>query len=289
MTCVQPVRLFKNLDPSKYPEGLLVPCGKCIACRIKKRQEWSIRMLHELEAHDNSIFITLTYSDDYIPDRGSLDKKELQKFFKRLRRQLDVKKRKIRYFACGEYGDNTNRPHYHSIIFGMQLKDEDKNYIKDSWKNGMVHFGIAEPDSIRYVAQYIDKKFTGDKANVEYNQKGREPVFRIMSLGLGREYIKNNSEQLIENKKLTHKGVPMSLPRYYIEKLGMSGVDFESHAIESDIKIVEHYTGEKITDKELYRKASAEDYIKYDKARKRAKAQHKINLEAKVAIKVSKL
>ena len=58
MQCINPVRLFKNLSPQDYPDGLLVPCGKCIACRISKRREWSIRMLHELEDHQKSVFVT---------------------------------------------------------------------------------------------------------------------------------------------------------------------------------------------------------------------------------------
>jgi len=129
MQCTNPVRLFrvrtkfgyKQINPSEYPDGLLVPCGKCMHCRVAKRREWSLRMLHELDEHEDSIFITLTYDEDNVPENMSLRKADLQKFFKRLRKALGD--RTIKYFACGEYGDKTERLHYHSIIFGLSLKD----------------------------------------------------------------------------------------------------------------------------------------------------------------------
>ena len=88
MQCTSPVRLMPKrnqfgrwtLNPSEYPDGLLVPCGKCLACRISKRREWSVRMLHELSSYDDAVFLTLTYADEFLPPNGSLDKAELQKF-----------------------------------------------------------------------------------------------------------------------------------------------------------------------------------------------------------------
>ena len=76
-----------------------------------------------------------------------------------------MRRKKIRYFACGEYGDRTARPHYHAIVFGLSLSSDDKQMVKDSWpfcdwSNCSIarnSFGMAEPDSISYVAQYIDK------------------------------------------------------------------------------------------------------------------------------------
>lgn len=298
MHCTAPVRLFKNLNPSEYPEGLLVPCGKCLACRIRKRSEWSIRMLHELEMweHD-AVFLTLTYDDDHLPDNCSLVKADLQKFFKRLRKRLSSDERKIRYFACGEYGDQSARPHYHAIVFGLTLKDSDKQCVIDSWQfcDWSVRsirdnsFGLAEPDSINYVAQYIDKKFSGDLAVTEYSEKNREPVFRILSLGIGRDYVDKYFDKLSVSKKVTHNGKPMALPRYYATKLGITGGDLQSFAIESDRDIVEHYTGERKSDSELYRTSSAEEYIRYDKARKSAKAQHSMNLQARVDMRKRKI
>ena len=73
MRCTSPVRL-RHLSPSIYPDGLLVPCGKCLACRIAKRTEWAMRMLHELSDYEDAVFVTLTYDEDHIPSNHSLKK-----------------------------------------------------------------------------------------------------------------------------------------------------------------------------------------------------------------------
>ena len=298
MQCINPVRLFKNLSPLEFPDGLLVPCGKCIACRISKRREWSIRMLHELEDHDKSVFVTLTYSDDYLPQNESLKKEDLQKFMKRLRKSLEKSERKIRYFACGEYGDKTERPHYHLIIYGLGLNIEDRTLIMDAWpycdwSNRVIRsksFGLVEPDSVRYVAQYIDKKFTGDKANAEYIEKGREPCFRCLSLGIGKNWVDKNREQIIQQQKLTLNGIPMQLPRYYMNRLGITTDQMKSISIEKDMHIVEKYTGvSDITRDEFYRYASVDEVLELENAIKSAKIQNGKNLTAKSNLKTKKL
>jgi hypothetical protein len=109
------------------PQGLYVPCGKCIACRIARTREWTVRIMHEMSCHDNAVFATLTYDDDHLPPDRSISKDELQRFIKRLRKELGD--RKIRYFACGEYGETTNRPHYHAIIFGLGLTEDTLSIV----------------------------------------------------------------------------------------------------------------------------------------------------------------
>jgi len=238
MVCTKPIRLQTKTILQTYPEGLEVPCGKCTACRIKKRQEWSTRMLHELDDHENSIFITLTYDEEH--NTGSLDIKAFQRFFKRLRKNLG--ERKIRYFACGEYGDKTQRPHYHAIIFGMSLQLDDQQLVRDSWSQGHVEFGIAEPASIRYVAQYIDKKLSGINGYEEYQAQNREPVFRISSLGLGRNFCDKNAEQIIQQMCLTVNGTKQSIPRYYLNRLGINTDSLKDEAYKKGYEDGSKYT-----------------------------------------------
>lgn len=287
MQCIKPIRIFKNISRIEYPDGLEVPCGKCIACRIKKRKEWSIRMLHELESHENAIFITLTYDEDHLPPFSSLEKKELQKFFKRLRKKLSYQKRRIRHYSCGEYGDQTQRPHYHSIIFGMSLSISDKLLIDESWTNGLIHYGLAEPDSMRYVAQYIDKKFTGELADTEYKQKNREPVFRLLSLGLGKNYVDKNADQITQNMFITVNGVKQSLPRYYINRLGLESQKDQAYIKECDL--VSHYSGFDYSRDEAYRILSPDEVRRIEDGIRDAKLQHGKNLEAKIGLKKSKI
>jgi len=275
---------------SKYEDGLLtVPCGKCLQCRIKKRKEWGLRMIHELDDYKKSCFITLTYDDDNIPEFRSLKKHDLQKFFKRVRKAYPGK---IKYFACGEYGDKTQRPHYHAIIFGISITKADKLILNTAWPYGHIFYGLAEPDSINYVAQYIDKKYSGDLAKNEYEKKHRESVFRFSSNGLGLNYVYKNADRLLDTGYITLWGKKLSLPRYYIKKLEEMGLDtshIHEHAYDSECDLVEHYTGFSYSLSEAYRILTPELNIKMCEGIRKAKAQHNATLEAKVKMRVRKI
>lgn len=288
MQCLNPVRITKNLDPKEYPDGLSVPCGQCRACRISKRREWSMRMLHESSCHDDAIFVTLTYDDNHLPPYASLQKRELQKFFKRLRRDLPDH-RKIKYFACGEYGPQTERPHYHMIIFGLSLKTEDKVLVMDNWpfcdwNNPYIvkkSFGLAEPKSIQYVAQYIDDKLNGDLGKEFYENKGREPVFKVMSLGIGKQFALKNADQIREQKHLTVNGIPMSIPRYYVDLLDISRDELQEFAKENSIKKMYDLTGMELTPDDAFKKFTAGEWYEVNKTLADKSIQMDKNLNAK--------
>lgn len=144
----------------KQEYKILLPCGQCLPCRINRRRKWTARILLENKYHTHSCFITLTYSPESLPENGHLVKKHLQDFFKRLRRRLEPKK--IRYFACGEYGSLRGRPHYHAIIFGLPPTLDTWELIERSWGYGRIDIGTCEKDSIQYVAGYVAKKFNSD-------------------------------------------------------------------------------------------------------------------------------
>lgn len=237
MQCVKPILV---------PNGRF-PCGKCIACRIQKSREWSSRLLHELNYWDSSCFITLTYEDEFLPADYSIHKEHLQLFFKRLRKRLGS--RKIKYFACGEYGDqaidkNTGlykyptrlgRPHYHAIIFGLSNTSKlDKELIKDSWRfcqwsnfRDDKAFGFVTYDSCRYVSDYIFKKYDKKKAEEIYISVGCEVPFRLVSQGLGLRFALDNAEQIKHFMRITVRGNVVKLPRYYVDKLGLEIVKDE--------------------------------------------------------------
>ena len=108
--------MYGSIEPDHW-----LPCGKCLDCKLDYGRQWAIRCLHEKKMHERSCFITLTYDNNNLPNPPTVAKEELQKFFKRLRKKLV--KEKIRYFACGEYGSQNFRPHYHAIIFGYMPSD----------------------------------------------------------------------------------------------------------------------------------------------------------------------
>lgn len=189
----------------------LVPCGKCTACRIRRTSDWTLRLLHELESWDDATFITITYDDEHLPPEENLEKTALQKWFKRLRKQLD--ERRIKYYACGEYGDKFERPHYHAIVFGLN-RVHDKETVEDTWPYGHVYMGTVTADSIKYVAGYVHKKYSA-----QYEYPGKTPPFQLQSQGLGLEFAMQYKDRFTKDLSTTIKGTRVGLPRYYIKKL----------------------------------------------------------------------
>ena len=137
LQCVQCTKPVVIGVKDKYNNGkiqrLQVACGKCPACRVRRSSDWTLRLSHEYSLHEHKgIFLTLTYDDKHIPTFQSVIKKDLQDFIKRLRKKIYP--RKIKYFACGEYGSKNNRPHYHLILFGVDNQSKsDRRACMESW------------------------------------------------------------------------------------------------------------------------------------------------------------
>lgn len=128
---------LKHVYPCKDHSGLpyqIIPCGKCLGCRMQYSREWANRCMLELDYHDSAYFVTLTYNDYHVrrsfyadPSTGeaipalTLCKRDSQLFLKRLRERYE--RDHIRFFMCGEYGSATWRPHMHYILFGLHLDD----------------------------------------------------------------------------------------------------------------------------------------------------------------------
>ena len=249
MNCTSPFRIYSSSAKLDYIE---VPCGRCINCRINRTREWTMRLIQESDSWTNTIFVTLTYQDTALPVDSGLHKEDLQKFFKRLRKDLSYENRKIKYYACGEYGDLRKRPHYHAIIFGMDLSDKDKQIIMENWNfcdwsNYSIRhnsFGTAEYDSFAYVTGYIQKKYSGKLAKLEYGNK--QPPFQICSQGLGKDFAEKNKEQIIKNQYIRCHGVKQSIPRYYLKKLFPDGLPDEFK--QEREQIVQKNKLDKITD-----------------------------------------
>lgn len=235
-----------------------IPCGRCIGCRLERSRQWAVRLMHENTLHEQSCFLTLTYDDAHLPGDGSLHKDHFQKFMKRLRKylhDLNVKisrfnekegkslplvNERIRFFACGEYGEKTNRPHYHALIYGFDPKD--KQFYKSTpsgnlwisstldriWGNGFVVCGSVSFDSAAYVARYIMKKQYGEQSAKHYigpktSEDGSllEREFLLMSRrpGIGCAWIQNFMHDTYPRDKVLASGFPSKPPRYYDSRL----------------------------------------------------------------------
>ena len=226
-------------------------CGKCKACRVNAREEWSVRLTHEWKYWNESCFITLTYEDTKLPCNCSLRKLDLTNFFHYVRDDERLKGREIKYFACGEYGDEggivqegefkghfIHRPHYHAIIFGLDaFNDDDRKIISDNWhfcpewmfykklgSHGEWLDGQAidyvTADDINYVCGYTMKKLFG-KDLEELIKSGKTNPFAINSQGLGKRYCFDNKKQILDLMYVQRKGHKLPIPRQYMKWLGI--------------------------------------------------------------------
>lgn len=229
--CIYPVLLRHKLTQRLFK----VPCGVCEECKRARAKMWSIRLEHEHKYWNDSVFITLTYDDEHLPTDNSLHKEHTQAFMKRLRKALDG--RKIKYFLCGEYGDQFGRPHYHAIVFGVSELEDD--IIRKCWILGFIKVGEVTKASCKYVAGYVQKKMYGISAK-EYEEKGQEPPFILMSRrpGIAEEFVQDYREYLTSHDFLRENGYKVAMPRYYEEKVHPRDTDYQ-HYIDKAKKIVD--------------------------------------------------
>lgn len=166
--------------------GAAYACGKCMPCRFNKRRTWTHRLMLESLCHKDNTFLTLTYSDLHLPDGGTLVPDHLQDWLKRLRWRLEPDH--FRFFGVGEYGDKSDRPHYHVALFNVKGCEHGVTRYKDdssrccsrcmlfthTWTHGNVFAGKLELHSAQYIAGYVTKKMT---APDDSRLNGRYPEF----------------------------------------------------------------------------------------------------------------
>lgn len=194
-----------------FGDALQVPCGKCAGCRADRALAWSIRSYQEASLYPQNSFITLTYSDEHLPEK--LVKKDLQDFFREIRKQ-DIP---IRYYACGEYGDRTNRPHYHALIFGQdfrfgtEVKIDDQMYmvpeLSEIWGKGFVTCSDFSMATACYVAGYVGKKIGSECDS-----------FQIMSRkpGIGFNWLRKFYRDIQKTNSVIIEGQEFPVPAAYI-------------------------------------------------------------------------
>lgn len=196
-----------NTETPFKKDVIIIPCGKCQGCQIDRANEWATRVCMEIKNYKNNAFLTLTYDNEHLPKQRSLIKKDLQDFWKRLRKTGE----KIRYLACGEYGPRTARPHYHAVVLNYWPKDAKiykKNITGDTlytserlnkiWGNGYVIVGQVNYETAAYVARYVYKKAFGLDKNY-FLKKKKAPEFTLSSRrpGLGMEKMNDEKWQKI--------------------------------------------------------------------------------------------
>lgn len=255
MTCFHPLVAYRLGDgplsfaKCKRESGstrLELPCGQCVGCRLRRVREWSIRCVHEAMLHDSNCFLTLTYDRDHLPVNGSLDKDHWQRCAKRMRYHFGP----FRYFHCGEYGSTTYRPHYHTLVFGLDFPVNDtcsvirvnpdgsklvQSSIMDRiWGYGRVAIGSLTFNSAGYVAKYC-MKASDDYAKERYTRYDAKtgeswqvlPEYATMSRrpGIGAAWFDKYSAEVVSSDEVVVDGRIFPVPRYYDNRMDDSTLD----------------------------------------------------------------
>ena len=259
MPCFVPLKGFRaqggrivfNRTQGWSDRPIDVPCGQCRGCRWDKKQEWAIRILHEAQMHEENCFITLTYDKEHLPKDLSLDVSDFQRFVRKLRDKVG----QIRYFHCGEYGDENLRPHYHGIIFGYSFPDRLRfkesssgswlyrsDELERLWGLGFSTVGDVSYDSAAYCAAYVTKKVSQPEAadkevfaeqSRRYEERYKrydsesgetwmvKPEYATMSRrpGLGAGWLRAYKDDVYPWDEVVVRGRKLKVPRYYDKQL----------------------------------------------------------------------
>jgi len=245
-TGIPDARLFGT---GTKPE-LELPCGKCMDCKIRRTRDWVTRLTHEASLHEDNCYLTLTFSEDGLGlrelQRGThpldLDIKDWQLFAKRLRKAAGP----FRFFQVGEYGDENYRPHYHAVIFGQGFRNEGEKWVDEKghpkwtgrtiekcWPYGFHEIGEATPETLEYVAKYVQKKLYGKMREEALErtdlQTGEHVTVRPETAsmsrggrtgkGLGHGWWTQYRSDVFPDDFIVMNGKKRPTPRYYAEQL----------------------------------------------------------------------
>lgn len=252
MPCFHPIRGYihphtRRFTPSRQT-GLYsdvyrhVPCGRCIGCKLEHSRQWAVRCVHESRLHEQNAFITLTYAPEYLPPGGTLDRDHLTKFLKRLRKRRG---KRLRYLACGEYGDKKGRAHYHLQLFGDAFIDDRRFHkmhngnplyrsqtLESLWPYGHSNVAGANFATAAYIARYSLKKRNHEQHDHIYVDKPtgviREREYVTMSRmpGIGFDWLDQNFREVYRKDQVVINGHASGVPKAYDRHMEDTHPDF---------------------------------------------------------------
>lgn len=251
MACVNPITIRTRGRGVK--RNYQVPCGHCLNCLIKKESQIEFlakkELLYNYLDGKSASFVTLTYDDNHIPRNElgfvSLRRSDLQKFIKNMRRQMEYyhADNPFKYLYCGEYGDgshstsktgvSTCRPHYHIVFIGLG-PEQVKKYTRKLWKHGLCDIGPLGQGGIRYLCKYMTKSCPDKDVKEFRNACNVQNPFFYHSIGLGKKWIIDNMQKIVEDNftfKLT--GKKYLFPKYVMQFVSLhTGVDYRRKVTE---------------------------------------------------------
>lgn len=271
MTCFKPLRatllpgkrVVMGGDPKGTGRPLSLPCNKCIGCKMERARMWSVRICHEASLYDGNWFVTLDYAPESLVS-PSLEYRDFQLFMKRLRKEWrgihasPNGKHPIRFFVAGEYGAQYQRPHWHVILFNVDIPDKVKfcnetfrsSTLERLWGKGHAVIGSVTPRSAAYVAGYtLFKKGHAaeyedmvDVSTGEVMSRRQEFVRMSTDPGVGFWwYEKFKADLFPGDRAVMSEGGIYKVPRFYMSKFELSNpADAEEVKYERYLRALEH-------------------------------------------------
>lgn len=248
MQCFRPVDGFRRADggftlaarTSAEAAPMVVRCGRCLGCRVNRREEWKVRCLHEASLYSSNSFVTFTYDDGHVPPFGSVRMDDVSSAIKRLR--WSVRPARFRFLAKTEYGPKTFRPHAHLLLFGLGFPDrvvvrrtasDELSYsselLSSAWGLGFAECSDLTPRSVGYVCNHnvdklvdiVDDEFyrrvdheTGEVVEIE-----RESLRVSNRPGIGKAWVDRWEVDCFPSGFIVESGHRMNVPRYYRKRL----------------------------------------------------------------------
>lgn len=248
-----------------YRKVQIIPCGKCIGCRLEYSRQWATKGCLEAEEWKDNWFLTVTYDDEHLPKAqpaidektgeemqpnpgGTLKSTDMTNFMKKLRTYYERKynHKGIRFMGCGEYGSDSGRAHMHIICYNLPIMQENLRFheyngnyeplfrcpeLEEIWQKGMIVAAEVNWNTCAYVARYVTKKVGLPADKEHYKNLGIEPEFFRMSRkpGIGRKWFEDHKDEIYKKDEIIiqkYGGGTMKVkPPRYYDKL----YDIENH------------------------------------------------------------
>lgn len=268
---------FRSRIPGEEPKLVTIDCGKCWACRRRKAAAQALRLMLEAKYYEEKYmssdyvnFITFTYDDDNLPSTsyGEVTTQcefEKERFIRALKRKLSYNGYSkeqiadIKYYWVSEYGSKSWRPHYHCMLYGVNLMQPlpypsykfdmynleyngngnpqyQSKMLDTIWKKGRVTFAPFCAKLASYIANYVVKvedsfnflnKHAYSYLCSEYGKdEAAKKILEIeepcsyKSNSLGKRYIEKYHDKILSDHKLYLYGRMYDLIGYVADVLG---------------------------------------------------------------------
>ena len=213
---------------------------------------WAVKAHCEMVMHPANCMLNLSYNNKHLPKGRTLQYSDFQKFVSNLRKRLRrAGEPTFRYLVCGEYGEQTNRPHYHAILFNYcpedlvfhhNSKGNEKlpmfssKTVDELWGKGECFIGKATFESARYVAKYITKTLYGETAKRAYRNKKRPFVLSSRKPAIGIPFLEKFKGDVFPHDHVVIDQRAHTAPKSFLHWLKKTDPEMYAYVMRNRIK-----------------------------------------------------